>query len=352
VPGPSTAENTQHAIMDPATDSRATPPALLDRPVNTLGLRIEGSPVEPLTRQLARELRARRLRRFTPSFYLTDEWGCPSGEPVIGIPFYLADRALARIERRRNDLESRREILMFLRHEAGHAFNYAYRLYQTPEWRAAFGPFRRRYRDDYKPVPFSRHFVRHLPGWYAQKHPDEDYAETFAVWLTLPAATWRKRYEGWPALTKLEYVDRAAAECADLDPAVPRGRPDVTVEEMTQSVRELFAQTETRNREALTLHPEDELSDIFLKKDPNRKNTRPAWQIVAEHRLPLTDAVAYWTGVRRPIVRAMVERVVAALRAAEYQGIRGKEAEYLMLLTAYGTALAFSTLSRGKLHNL
>ena len=24
----------------------------------------------------------------------------------------------------------------------------------------------------------------HLDPWYAQSHPDEDFAETFAVWLT------------------------------------------------------------------------------------------------------------------------------------------------------------------------
>ena len=107
----------------------------------------------------------------------------------------LADPKLAKLERSVNDLESEREILMYLRHEAGHAFNYAYRLYATPEWRELFGPFNRRYRDHYRPVPFSRKFVRHMEGWYAQKHPDEDFAETFAVWLT-PRSGWRKRYAG------------------------------------------------------------------------------------------------------------------------------------------------------------
>jgi hypothetical protein len=84
---------------------------------------------------------------------------------------------------------------MYLRHEAGHAFNYAYRLYQTPEWRELFGPFNRPYRERYRPIPFDRNFVRHIEGWYAQKHPDEDFAETFAVWLT-PGSRWRVRYRG------------------------------------------------------------------------------------------------------------------------------------------------------------
>ena len=324
---------------------------ILESPVRDLHLTVAGSPVERLTKRLVRELRAMGVKRWTPDFYLTDEWGCPSGEPVIGVPFYLANRTLMRFERRMNDLESPREILMYLRHEAGHAYNYAYRLYQTPEWRATFGPFRRRYRDDYKPVPFSRNFVRYLPGWYAQKHPDEDFAETFAVWLTQTPG-WRKRYEGWPALAKLEYVERVTAEWADKDPLVPKGRTDITVDEMEGTVRDVFQEMSARNRAALELKPADELADIFHKKDPKRKNARPAWQIVAEHRLPLVDAIAYWTGVRRPVIRSMVDHTIEALRAAEYQGIKGREADYLMRLTAYGTTLAFSYFSRGKFHNL
>ncbi len=109
--------------------------ALKRMPIQDLGLRLEGSPVEPLLARLGR-----KLKRFQPRYYLTDEWGCPSGQPVIGIPFYLADRQLARIEKETNDLESPREILMYVRHEAGHAFNCAYRLYLRPEWRATFGP--------------------------------------------------------------------------------------------------------------------------------------------------------------------------------------------------------------------
>src|SRR3989442_11330463 len=205
-------------------------------PIRELDLQIEGSRIEPVTHRLERELR-RKLKRFRPQYYLTDEWGCPSGQPVIGIPFYLADAELARIEKETNDLESPREIMMYLRHEAGHAFNYAYRLYQRPEWRATFGSYRRRYSDDYRPVPFSREHVRHLPGWYAQKHPDEDFAETFAVWLT-PKSNWRTRYRGWPAMKKLLLMDRFARELRNREPIRKRGRPDITADQMDMTVGE------------------------------------------------------------------------------------------------------------------
>jgi len=326
-------------------------PSLLEMPLAGLGLKIQGSPVEPFLERLVREIRDAGLRRWVPRFYLTDEWGCPSGHPIIGVPFYLADRRLMRIERERNDLETPREIMMYLRHEAGHAINYAYRLYQTAEWRDTFGPFRRRYRDDYRPTPFSREYVRHLSGWYAQKHPDEDFAETFAVWMT-PELPWRERYEGWPALRKLEYMDRTMQAIADRDPVVRRGRPDITVEDMEGSVGEVFAESSARNRAAMELNPDDELVEIFLPRGSRRKPTRPAWEIVEQHRTKLVDKIAHWTGVRRPIVRAMVDSIVEACRARGYLGLKGRESDYLVALTAYGTALAMNYMTRGKFRNV
>ena len=72
--------------------------------------------------------------------------------------------------------------------------------------------------EEYRPSPFSRRYVRHLPGWYAQKHPDEDWAETFAVWMTPAAQTGKKEYAGWPeALAKLTY-------CAEVMAAGRRSR--------------------------------------------------------------------------------------------------------------------------------
>ena len=37
----------------------------------------------------AEELGRKGLSKFRPACYLTDEWGCPSGEPIIGIPLTL-----------------------------------------------------------------------------------------------------------------------------------------------------------------------------------------------------------------------------------------------------------------------
>ena len=300
--------------------------------------------------RLEREIR-RKLQRFRPRYYLTDEWGCPSGQPVIGIPFYLADRKLARIEKETNDLESAREILMYLRHEAGHAFNYAYRLYRRPEWRATFGSYRRRYSDEYRPVPFSRDYVRHLPGWYAQKHPDEDFAETFAVWLT-PNSDWRRRYRGWPAMRKLLLVNRFAREVSKREPLVKRGKPDITADQMTMTVGQYVDLSAARSRALLQAAVDHHLEDIFLKPGSAPRSSRAAWEIVEENRVALTNTIATWTGVGRGVVRDLVDSIAAATRRHGYRGVRGKEKDYLVHLTAYTTALAASWLTRGKFHKV
>ncbi|HEV8337682.1 MAG TPA: putative zinc-binding metallopeptidase [Candidatus Polarisedimenticolia bacterium] len=320
---------------------------ILGRRIDQLGLKLEGSPVERFVLQLQDEIRRKGLKKFQAVCYLTDEWGCPDQEPIIGIPFYLADPKLATLEKEMNDLEDAREIMMYLRHEAGHALNYAYRLYATPEWRKLFGPFNRRYREHYRPVPFSRRFVRHIEGWYAQKHPDEDFAETFAVWLT-PGSGWRKRYRGWPALAKLRYVHRIAREIADREPTVGHGKTDLTVAEMKVTVEEFYQKAARRNRAAVDVAMEGDLLDIFGKPVRRKNGLRPAAEIVQEHREDLTDKIAYWTGVRRPVVRALVESVIRHCGEQKLLGDPAKEAAYLVELTAYGTTLAMNYLTRGR----
>jgi len=331
-------------------DFEKTPPDvrnLLGRRISQLGLRLEGSPVERFVQQLYRELERKGLRRFRPVCYLTDEWGCPDGQPVIGIPFYLADPHLAKLERAMNDLEDEREIMMYLRHEAGHAFNYAYRLYATAQWRKRFGPYNRRYRDHYRPLPFSRKHVRHIAGWYAQKHPDEDFAETFAVWLT-PRSNWRRKYKWWPAITKLRYVDRVARQVRDQDPVVSTGDFDLTVEDMKLTVEQHYRRFMRRNGAAVNVALETDLADMFLKRGRRRKGIRPAAELVEENRLALTDKITYWTGVKRPVVRALVERMIRACRGRQLFAEVGREPEYLVELAAYGTTLAMNYLTRGR----
>jgi Putative zinc-binding metallo-peptidase len=182
---------------------------LLERRISTLGLHLEGTALEPLIRQLYDELSAKGLA-FHPPCHIGDEWFVPIGIPAIFIPFFLVHERLRALERTMM-LEVEGEtpdwFMKLMRHEAGHAYMYAYRLTRKKKWQELFGrTSREETPDTYRPRPFSRSYVMHLEDWYAQSHPDEDFAETFAVWLT-PGLDWRKQYTGWRALEKLKYVD-------------------------------------------------------------------------------------------------------------------------------------------------
>ena len=319
---------------------------LLSRPIRELGLKLEASPVERFVEQLYRELEAKGLTKFRPACYLTDEWGCPSGEPIIGIPFYLANAALAQLEEETHDLEDAKEIMMYLRHEAGHAFTYAYKLHNSAEWKKIFGPFRRPYHDIYRPTPFSRDYVRHLPGWYAQKHPDEDFAETFAVWLT-PRSNWRKRYRGWGAMEKLLYLNRLARKLGKSDPPRRRGQADITVDDMDTTVAEFYHQNRREEVAVTELTPDTDLRDIFpISK--RKKTALPAHEFLRQHRKAVIDKVAQWTGAQRPLVKTLMDTIEKRAAELDLRADKTRGAEHLAEVTAYATALVMTYVTKGK----
>ena len=188
---------------------------LLDVRICDLGVSIEGTPLERRIAELNQELDARGIH-FRAHFWLSDDWFTPDGVPGIAIPFYLAHPRLARLE-----LSQMLEVeggtkawcMRILRHEAGHAIDNAFRLQRRRRRQKLFGRSSTPYPEYYTPKPYSKSFVIHLDPWYAQSHPDEDFAETFAVWLT-PHSMWRKRYADWPAFKKLEYMDELMTDIA------------------------------------------------------------------------------------------------------------------------------------------
>ena len=159
--------------------------------------------------------------------------------PGIAIPFFVAHPRLRQLERRMmgdvdggNSLWRRR----LLRHEAGHALDTAYGLRKRADWRRIFGPASSRYPGTYTPQPSSRRHVLHLGHWYAQSHPTEDFAETFAVWLQ-PKARWRRDYAEWPgAIEKLEFVNTVMDEIAG---SAPKVRDRGSIEPLSESDKTL-----------------------------------------------------------------------------------------------------------------
>jgi putative zinc-binding metallo-peptidase len=190
-----------------------------------LHLTIEATEVQQRIARVNQELEARGLT-FRPHYWLSDEWFTPDGVPGIAIPFYLSHPRLARLELAQmlevegGDEES---CLRILRHEVAHALDNAYELRRRPRRRRLFGSPSQEYPEYYTPKPYSKSFVQHLDHWYAQSHPDEDFAETFAVWLD-PQSNWAVRYADWPALRKLRYMDRLMREIAAQKPRLSSRR--------------------------------------------------------------------------------------------------------------------------------
>jgi len=163
---------------------------LLERRICDLKVRIPGSELESRIQTLYRELDDRKIA-FKPVCYLGDEWFCPEGAAAIAIPFYLAHPRLKKLEERMMmEVEGSTEIwcLRLLRHEMGHVMNHAYLLEKRPEWQKVFGSASIDYSEYYRARPYSKRFVRHLEDWYAQSHPEEDFAETFAIWVVVAVA--------------------------------------------------------------------------------------------------------------------------------------------------------------------
>ena len=308
--------------------------------ISDLDLHVEGSEIEPLVTQLYEELDRAGLK-FKPLIYLTDEWGCPEGVPIIGVPFYLARPELSRIEAEiAEDLETSAESMMYLRHEAGHAFNYAYVLYEDEEWHHIFGPYSRPYIDNFKPNPFSREFVRHIAGWYAQKHPDEDFAETFAVWLD-PKSDWRAEYAGSPALGKLEYVERVAKRIGDLPPKIQPRKRDEPVEEMRYTVSDYYA----HRRESRLQIPrwfDGDLKQLF--ETEKKEGHSAAEPLLREKRHDVISEVAYWTGVQMGIVRSLVDHLLERIGALDLQVVDSDRQRYVISFIAMVTTLATNYL--------
>lgn len=222
--------------------TRLSDEALLDLRPCDLGLTIKGSPVARPLARLYRELERRGVN-FRPHCWIAMEWFSPDGVPGIAIPFYLLHPRLKRLERRfMGEVEGGNadSLMKILRHEAGHAVDTAYRLRRRKAWRETFGAASKRYPRHYRPRPGSRRFVQHLDSWYAQSHPTEDFAESFAVWLK-PRSAWRRQYEGWPALKKLEYVDEVMTELRGRRPPVQARHHVEPIKMARRTLREHYA---------------------------------------------------------------------------------------------------------------
>ncbi|MBI3899357.1 MAG: putative zinc-binding metallopeptidase [Gammaproteobacteria bacterium] len=319
---------------------------LLDLRIADLPLRIEGTELSRRVRRLHAELK-RRGFKFRPHCWLSDEWFSPDGVPGIAIPFFLAHPRLKRLEQERMlEVEggSHNDCLKLLRHEAGHALLNAYELHRRRDWQQHFGRSSERYPDTYVPRPHSKRFVAHLPNWYAQSHPHEDWAETFAVWLT-PNLDWRKRYRDWPALKKLEYVDRLMPEIQTKTPRLSNRRLVLPLRELKMTLREYYTDKQKRYRRDQPEFFDADLSRLFSATDEHKHNER-ASHYIRRNRSEIIDIVSRWTSEYNYRISEVLREMVARCDAL---GLRVAKDDTAMKpdITVYLTTVVMNKLHTG-----
>ena len=309
---------------------------LLQLRIKDLGLGIEGTWLEPRIDALYETLE-RRGFRLRPHIWLSEEWFSPLGVPGFAIPFYLAHPRLMRLERSQMlDVEggTRDEFMRIMRHETGHAIQHAYQLQRRREWQRLFGKSSKRYPEYYRPNPASKRYVQHLRLWYAQSHPDEDFAETFAVWLR-PRSEWRKRYAGWPALRKLEYVDDLMSEIADTAPLRKSRERMEPASRITKTLAQHYAERKAKYTEVLPDIYDRDLKRIF-SDSPAHRNQPLASAFLRRNRTEIRRMVAKWTGEYEfalDVVLGQMLRRSRELRLRAVGGDRQLRIDFAVLLT-------------------
>jgi Putative zinc-binding metallo-peptidase len=310
--------------------------ALLEVRMCDLGLAIQGTELEPRIAQLNGELEARGLP-FRPHYWLSDDWFTPDGVPGIAIPFYLAHPRLAKLELAQmlevegGDAES---CMRILRHEAGHAIDNAYRLQRRPKRRRLFGNPAIEYPEYYTPKPYSKRFVLHLDHWYAQSHPDEDFAETFAVWLD-PQSMWETRYAGWPAKRKIEYMDALMRELTRRRQPVTSKR---TVDPLPR-LKKTLAEHYRKKREHYGLdHPDFYDSDLrkLFSDAPEFAKNQSAARFVRRIRRDVRSTVASFTDSYQYTIDQLLETIIERCREQNLRLMESEEAtkrDFMIFLT-------------------
>jgi hypothetical protein len=289
-------------------------------------LQLNGTWLANCLDQLCGELERRKLR-FCPHAWLSHDWFSPEGIPGIAIPFYLAHPRLMRLEYRQiRDVEggSREACMKILRHESGHAMQHAYRLERRRGYQQLFGKSSQPYPEYYRPHPRSMSYVYHLPLYYAQSHPDEDFAETFAVWLQ-GRATWRERYRGWPALKKLQYVDAVMAELQNTRPLVSSRKQIDPVHILKTRLRAHYAAKRDRYERGYPDIYDKDLRRLF-SDDPRFHAREHASKFLGDRRARIRALIGATSNEQGPALELVLDDMIGRCRELRLRALGSKRA--------------------------
>jgi hypothetical protein len=310
---------------------------LMQLRLRDLGVTIEGTWVEQCVHELYAELDAREIR-LHPHIWISDEWFSPAQVPGFAVPFYLCHPRLMKLERQQLlEVEggTHAECMQIMRHECGHAVQHAFQLHRRREYQRLFGRSSTKSPESYRPNPASKKYVQHLRRWYAQSHPDEDFAETFAVWLR-PRSDWRKRYVGWPALKKLEYVDALMADIAGKAPPV-RAREHVdSLRKLSRTLFEHYTYRRALYSEEYPDTYDDDLNRLFTHA-PRYRDRESAASFLRRHRSDIRRVVSKWTGEYPFTLDVVLGDMIGRCRQLKLRAV-GRErqllTDFMVLLTA------------------
>jgi hypothetical protein len=315
-----------------------------------IALHIAGTDVEEKVKQLYVELENKGLV-FRPNVYLGDEWFSPEGMNAIAVPFYLASPRLKSLEKAQMlDVEGGTSdwFMRLLRHEAGHCFDHCYRFSKRKKWQYVFGSPNEDYEPEtYRPQPFSKGYVKHLDHWYAQAHPDEDFAETFAVWLD-PNRDWKKEYSAWPiALTKLEYMEELAKNSVKLKDLSEKGRVPSNVAQLTTTLDKYYQKRRKQEADAYPDFYDSDLNKIFNGDTSLSKREHSALRFMKRHRRAIVATVAWATSERKFTIDALVKRLTERCEKLDLR-LGKSETQTTMEVASFLTSLVKNYLFTGK----
>jgi len=324
---------------------------LLQFKICDLKINIEDSPYKPQMDQLFEELKAKGLENLKPKIYFGDEWFSPEGVCAIAVPFYLAHTRLRLLEEKmmlEAEGASPSEFMKLIRHEAGHCFDHVFRFSKRPKWKSLFGSPELEYDPDtYHPKPYSRSFVKHLDRWYAQSHPDEDFAETFAVWLN-PDSNWKTQYKKWPgALKKLEYLDRLAREATKKN--IYLKKPHL-ISAAARSQKTLNAYYIKKKKERDTDYPDfydSDLKKIFSGGSELSKRDYGAHRFMKKNKKIIVNSISRWTGERKYTISLFIKKLINRCESLDLR-LGSSESETFLQLSAYLATLITNYLFTGK----
>jgi hypothetical protein len=330
---------------------------ILHTPINKLGLAIKGTLIDEAISRVREDMVRVGITQLSPYFYLSNAYGCVAGTTNIAVGFYDCNEYLRQLNKEiRNWLYDPADILQIMRHEVGHAFCYAYKLYRTKEFRHLFkvkGHFFNTYREHLgsRPNAWSADFVNPAGDYYAQKHPDEDFAETFSVWLT-PEMDWQGQFRSKPgALKKLSYVERIVADFGRQDTLLNNSGSntlDMPVEQLSMTVAQFWgaktAQMITYRRRA-TGYVDADLRELFQGPPRNlpphrfRREYRRAGRFLRSYKRLLINRVSYWVGADDFVVSDLIDKLAVRARATERFVKVADFEKKLIEVTAYLTTL-------------